>query len=95
MTTTQPYRPGDDELRLGGLALREGLVTVEQLMQALSIQAQEAKEGKLPRKIGIILLSGGLISEEQLENLLEKQIRLRTGQGPGAGDRPNKGDLLR
>jgi len=82
MSDTQ-YRPGDDELRLGGLALRAGLVTVEQLMETLAVQSLEAKEGKLVRKLGLILLSKGFLTEEQLEGLLKSQIRLRAkGQGP-------------
>lgn len=70
--------PADDrDIRLGSLALRAKLVTPVQLKEALSIQAREATEGRMPRQLGLILLSMGLLTEEQLLRLLNEQQRLR------------------
>jgi len=67
----------DSALQLGSLALRAGMVSAEELKRALSTQAREAGEGKLPRQLGLILLSDGTLSEAQLEFLLLRQQTLR------------------
>jgi len=67
----------DSGLRLGSLALRSGMVSAQQLQQALSTQAREARESKLPRQLGLILLSSGIVSEVQLESLLQEQQTLQ------------------
>ena len=66
------------DIRLGSLALRKGLVSPQQLREALSEQAREATEGKLPRQLGLILLGMSLISEPQLMALLAEQQKLKT-----------------
>lgn len=72
--------PKDDrDIRIGSLALRFGMVTPEQLREALSQQAREATEGRLPRQLGLILHNMGVLSEQQLMHLLAEQQRLRTG----------------
>jgi hypothetical protein len=73
--------PADDrDIRLGSLALRARLVTPAQLKEALSLQAREATEGRMPRQLGLILLSMGLVTEQQLLRLLNEQQKLR-GRG--------------
>jgi len=63
--------------RLGSLALRYGMVSPQQLHVALSLQAQEVARGKLPRQLGLILLAGGMITEAQLDVLLDHQQTFR------------------
>lgn len=67
----------DRELLLGNLALRNQLITPQQLREVLSIQAKEAVSGRLPRQLGIILLAKGYIKEDQLGMLLDEQRRRR------------------
>lgn len=63
----------DTGIRLGTLAVNHGMVTLQDLHQALSTQAREAAEGKIPRQLGLILLSEGRISEGELDVLLRHQ----------------------
>jgi len=63
--------------RLGTLAVSFGMVSPQQLQVALSLQAQEAARGKLPRQLGLILLAGGMITEAQLDTLLDHQQTFR------------------
>jgi hypothetical protein len=49
------------------------MVTLQDVHQALSTQAREAAEGRLPRQLGLILLAEGLISESDLDLLLRHQ----------------------
>jgi len=69
--------PIEPDIRLGSLALKAGAITPEQLREALGAQAREATDGKLPRQIGIILLTKGYLSPEQLSKLLQDQQVLR------------------
>ena len=69
--------PIEPDIRLGSLALKAGVITPEQLREALGAQAREATDGKLPRQIGIILLTKGYLSPEQLSKLLQDQQSLR------------------
>lgn len=63
----------DTGLRLGCLAVRYGMITQRELQQALATQAREAVHSRPPRRLGIILLSAGLISEHDLGVLLRHQ----------------------
>lgn len=69
--------PVEPDIRLGSLALKAGVITPEQLREALGAQAREATDGKLPRQIGIILLTKGYLTPEQLSKLLQDQQSLR------------------
>ena len=60
-------------LRLGELAVRAGLLSEPQLNRALAQQQQEAKQGRLPRQLGLILLSFGFLDETDLIKLLSEQ----------------------
>ena len=59
--------------RFGALALNEGFVNVEQIIEALSIQLKENIETKKNRPIGEILVQLGYINTKELKELLEKQ----------------------
>jgi arginine repressor len=67
----------DRDIRIGSLALKAGLVTQKQLMEALSTQAEEALQGKLARQVGLIFISKGWITADQLGGLLQRQDELR------------------
>ncbi len=67
----------EPDIRLGSLALKAGVITPEQLREALGAQAREAINGKLPRQIGIILMAKGHLTPEQLSRLLQDQQVLR------------------
>jgi hypothetical protein len=69
--------------RLGSLAVRLGLITSAQLQTALAEQARSIAEGKLPRQIGLILLSKGVLDETQLDRLVRQQEEERKAQSPG------------
>ena len=69
--------PRQSELRLGTLALHLRMVTALQLQQALTLQAREIAAGKLPRQVGLILLAGGMITEAQLDTLIDHQQTFR------------------
>jgi hypothetical protein len=67
----------DRDIRIGSLALKAGLVSQKQVIEALSIQAEEALQGKLARQVGLIFISKGWISADQLGGLLQQQDELR------------------
>jgi len=67
----------EPDIRLGSLAFKAGMITAEQLREALGAQAREAMDGKLPRQIGIILMTKGYLMPEQLAQLLQNQKALR------------------
>ena len=57
--------------RFGTIAVDKGLITSEQLMEALAIQARENVEQGTHRLIGQILLDQGLLTESQVDEVLE------------------------
>jgi len=66
--------PYDTEGLVGKLALQKGLVTAAQLKECLAEQAALRKTGQ-KRPIGVILVSRGLLTDEDLLGLLEDQRR--------------------
>ena len=65
------------DIRIGSLALRAGLVTPEQIREALAIQASEAMSGRMPRQVGLILIAKGWLQPDQLAALLQQQESFR------------------
>lgn len=63
----------DLEVCLGYLALQSGLVTPRELRRALTVQERKAAWGRLPRQLGLILFSAGVLDETDLSRLLRKQ----------------------
>ena len=57
--------------RFGTIAVDKGFITSEQLMEALTIQARENEEQGTHRLIGQILLDHGLLTESQVDEVLE------------------------
>ena len=65
--------------RLGILAIKKGLVNVDQLVEALAVQLKENINDKKNRPIGQILLDLGYITTDELEALLEESFEQRFG----------------
>jgi eukaryotic-like serine/threonine-protein kinase len=62
------------DLFLGKMAVDWGLVTPEQLRQALTEQSRDVEEGRIPvRRLGEILIAQGLITKNHLDALLDAQ----------------------
>ena len=59
----------DLTLRLGRMLIKLGIITTQQLLEALHGQA----EGDRPRPLGAILLERGLVTEAQLARCVEEQ----------------------
>ncbi len=57
--------------RLGDLLVSSGVITEEQLDQALKLQKEPAMEGK---RLGTVLTESGIITEEQLIETLQMQL---------------------
>lgn len=76
--------------RLGALAVKNGLATEEQIARALEEQQQEYRRaGKVPRKLGEILVAKGFLGSQQLEALLSAQGRISAQAGvPPARPKP-------
>ncbi len=67
-------RQGRVDLLLGRIALARGLITTQQLREALTEQAAGVARGrKLPRRLGIILVEKKFLTDRQLVQLLEEQ----------------------
>ena len=63
------------EERFGNIAIAKGFITPEELLGALRIQVQEETEKKQHRLIGQILLEQGVISGEQIQQVLAELFR--------------------
>ena len=59
------------EKRFGILAVEKGLITADQVIEALKIQVMEDIEKGQHRLIGRILLEQGLITLSQIDDLLD------------------------
>ncbi|MBV8882303.1 MAG: hypothetical protein JO332_20265, partial [Planctomycetaceae bacterium] len=81
---------GRGDLLLGKIALREGLITREQLFDCL--QAQERNPSK---SIGSIMVSRGYLRNEDVDRLVEIQKKAFEGLTPGeAGQPPQRRNIL-
>jgi hypothetical protein len=57
--------------RFGTIAVEKGFITKDQLVEALSVQARENVENGSHRLIGQILLDCGLMTQAQIDEVLE------------------------
>jgi hypothetical protein len=57
--------------RFGTIAVEKGFITVDQLTEALNIQAREDVAGKKHRLIGRILVDLRLMTNSQVNEILE------------------------
>jgi len=65
--------------RFGALALSQGFVNVEQIVEALTIQVRENIEERKNRPIGVILSELGYIKSQEIKELLEPRFEKRFG----------------
>jgi len=70
------------EKRFGSIAVEKEFITVEQLVEALTIQAKENVESGEHRRLGRILLDQGLITASQIDEVFQVLKR----NLPGLGD---------
>ena len=68
MATVMSERPR--KIRIGDMLVNEGVITPEQLVQALAEQKQTG------RKLGRVLVESGYLSEERLLHLLAQQLNV-------------------
>lgn len=61
----------DKKIRFGMIAVNKGYITKDQLIRALTIQAQENFEESKHRLLGQIMLSEGYLSPEQIDDVIE------------------------
>ncbi|GAB4358502.1 MAG: hypothetical protein Kow006_27000 [Gammaproteobacteria bacterium] len=59
-------------LRFGQIAVSMGLITKEQLKQALCIQVDDEAAGRAHRLLGTILFDLGLLTTEQIDAVLKR-----------------------
>jgi len=78
MSRRSHLEPDKADFRLGRLAVREHLLTEEQLQEALLEQAREMAPGRLHRQLGLVLVSLGFLTVKNLAYLLVEQEKLRT-----------------
>ena len=63
------------EERFGNIAIAKGFITPEKLLAALKIQVQEETEKKQHHLIGQILLEQGVITGEQIQQVLAELFK--------------------
>ncbi len=63
------------EERFGNIAIAKGFITPKELLNALKIQVKEETESRKHRLIGQILLEEGVISGEEIEQVLADLFR--------------------
>jgi len=74
MDTPQDQREARADVRLGKLAVQQGLLSEEQLKQALEEQRLGVQRGrKKPRRLGVILAEKRFLDDDQVLALLEEQ----------------------
>jgi hypothetical protein len=74
-------RTPDDDFYLGQTVLERGMVTREGLLECLFQMALERKSGT-PRPLGVLLVSRGLIGQEDLNRILASRVSAAGAAGP-------------
>ena len=62
----------NDEVRFGKVAVDMGLITLDQMLNAIEVQVKENIAFGTHRKIGLILLEGGHITVDQINEVLNE-----------------------
>ena len=63
------------EIRFGIIAVKMGFITAEQLVEALRIQVMGNIEQGEHKLIGTILLERGLITSEQIDEVVKELVK--------------------
>jgi len=59
-------------LRFGVVAVEKGFINADQLMEALKTQVEDNLKGAEHRLVGMILLDMGLLTLEQIDEILQE-----------------------
>lgn len=62
-----------DRKFFGELAVMNGLITEDQVTEALNLQEQYKKEQKIHKKIGAVLIEKGFLTPEDVKKVLKYQ----------------------
>ena len=62
----------NNEVRFGKVAVDMGLITMDQMLYAIEVQVKENIAFGTHRKIGMILLEDGLITLDQIDEVLKE-----------------------
>ena len=62
----------NNEVRFGKVAVDMGLITMDQMLNAIEVQVKENIAFGTHRKIGMILLEQGHITTEQIDEVLKE-----------------------
>ncbi len=65
------------EVRFGWVAFQKGFITLEQLVDALRVQAKENITARKHTLIGEILFEMGLLNRSQIDEILQSQKEIR------------------
>ena len=68
------------EIADGELAIEKGFTSLDQVIEALAIQARENIEKRIWRPIGEILAQLGHITDEQIKEIVEAKFERRFGE---------------
>ncbi len=68
------------EIRFGIVAIDKGFITAEQLIEALKTQVINALEQKEHKLIGSILLEMGLVTREQIDEVVMELANKRVSK---------------
>jgi len=68
------------EIRFGIVAIDKGFITAEQLIEALRTQVIGDIEQKEHKLIGTILLERGLVTREQIDEVVKELANKRTSK---------------
>jgi len=66
--------------RFGTLAIEKGFVNLDQVIEALAIQARENIESRTWRPIGKILVQMGYLVDDQIKEIVEAKFERRFGE---------------
>lgn len=69
-----------EDLRIGQLAIRQGLISAEDLARLLKVQ-KSLEDSGVRRRLGQMMIMHDLITPQQLDDLLRLQADRRGGRG--------------
>ncbi len=71
--------------RFGGIAIRSGFITKDQMIEAMTAQIEDEIEGTEPKLIGSILQQAGFMTLEQIDQVIETMDRPNVSECPDCG----------
>ena len=71
--------------RFGEIAIWLGFITKGQLIEAMTVQIENEREGAPPKLIGSILQEAGFITREQIDQVIESIDKPNVPKCPNCG----------